>query len=259
MSAALDLQDAVVRIGGRAVLDGASLTVQPGEVVGVLGANGAGKTTLLRAALGLTKLERGTARLDGRDVHALSEGERAKRVGYLPQERRVAWSLPAWRIAALGAVDRPDGEAKAIALSALARVGLTALADRGVLDMSGGERARVLIARLLATRAPLLMADEPVAGLDPDAQLLVMDLLRREAGDGRAVVLTLHDLTTAARACDRVVVLQAGQMIADGAPREALSAAVLEAAFGVRGEWLESAAGLVLSLQRMPSRSGRPR
>jgi iron complex transport system ATP-binding protein len=250
---AASLAGAVVRMGGRRVLDGAHISVQAGEVVGVLGPNGAGKTTLLRAMLGLTRLEAGSARLGGRAVTGLGDHERARLVGYLPQERRVAWSLPAWRIAALGAVDRPPAIARRIAHTALERVGLAALADRGALDMSGGERARVLLARLLAVEAPLLVADEPVAGLDPDAQLLVLDLLRQEAAKGRAIALTLHDLTLAARSCDRLVVLHEGRVVAEGAPREALTAEVLARVFRLSGELVETSAGLALVAGRLGS------
>jgi iron complex transport system ATP-binding protein len=249
MSRALELADAIVNLAGRTVLGGVTLGAEAGEVVGLLGANGAGKTTVLRACLGLVPLDGGTARLNGDDVVGLSGRERARRVGYLPQERRIAWSLPAWRIAALGAVDQPEAKARVIAMEALAQVGLADLAERRVLDMSGGERARVLMARLLATRAPLLIADEPVAGLDPAAQMMICHLFRREARAGRAVVLTLHDLTTAARLCDRLVVLERGRVVAEGPPREALTADVLDRAFGVTGEWLDSSAGPLLSLR----------
>jgi iron complex transport system ATP-binding protein len=255
LNPALALDGASVRLGGRLVLDGASFSVAAGELVGVLGPNGAGKTTLLRAALGGLKLDAGTARLTGRDVTGLSEPERARLVGYLPQERRVAWSLPAWRIAALGAVDRPPAEARAAAFEALDRVGLANLAERGVLEMSGGERARVLVARLLATRTPLLVADEPIAGLDPDAQLLVLDLLRQETTANRAVVATLHDLTLAARACDRLVIMNHGRVVAAGAPREALTSEVLEEVFGLAGELVETAAGPVLAARRVAKAS----
>ena len=129
-------------------------------------------------------------------------------------------------------------------------MGAEALADRGVLDMSGGERARVLLARLLATRAPLLVADEPVAGLDPDAQLLTLDLLRAEAGKGAAVVVTLHDLGLAARACDRIVVVDHGCLVAEGAPREALSRFILGHVFRLDGELVETEAGPVLAARR---------
>jgi len=218
--------------------------------VGVVGLNGAGKTTLLRAGLGLVKLEAGSAELGGADVATLSAPRRARLAGYLPQERRVAWNMPAWRIAALGAVTEPPAQAEALARAALERVGLTALADRGVLSMSGGERGRVLLARLLTTRGPLLVADEPVAGLDPAAQLLVLDLLRQEAVAGRAVVCTLHDLTLAARTCDRLVVLSQGAVVAEGSPTQALSPDVLARAFNLVGDWIDTADGPLLSARR---------
>ena len=250
MSERLKLQKASVSLGDRRVLDGVDLTVSAGELVGVLGPNGAGKTTLLRAALGLAKLTSGSAFLSGRDVAELRPEERAARVAYLPQERRLAWSLAAWRVASLGAVDRPPGLAREAALEALARVEMSGLADRGVLDMSGGERARVLLARLLATRAPLLVADEPVAGLDVEAQFHTLDLLREEAEAGRAVVVTLHDLTLAARACDRVVVIDQGRIVADGPVGEVLTPACLAEIFGLTGALVETTAGTVLAARR---------
>ncbi len=238
------------RQGSRLALDGATLAVAPGEVVGVLGPNGAGKTTLLRAGLGLMKAEGGEARLSGKPVASLGEAERARLAGYLPQERRVGWNLAAAKIAALGAPDLPPAKAQEIALRCLIRVGLEGFAARGVLDMSGGERARVLLARLLATRAPLLVADEPAAGLDPDAQLLTLELLREEAARGAAVVVTLHDLTLAARACDRLVVLHGGKVVSEGPPREALTRRVLRDVFRLDGDLIETPAGLTLSAVR---------
>ena len=251
MTPLAELSGAVIGLAGRRVLDGAGLRVAAGEVVGVLGPNGAGKTTLLRAMLGLARLEAGEARLGGQPVSALSDAARARLVGYLPQERRIAWSLPAWRIAALGAIDRPPSLARRVAEQMLERVGLSALADRGVLDMSGGERARVLLARLLATQAPLLVADEPAAGLDPDAQLMVMDLLRQEASTGRGVAVTLHDLTLAVRACDRLVVLHEGKIAADAAPALALNADTLRRVFRLDGALVETANGPVLAARRL--------
>lgn len=250
MSAAWDIAGLVVRQGGRAAVDGASLTARSGEVLGVLGPNGSGKTTLLRAGLGLLKAAAGIATLGGKPVASLSEAERARLAGYLPQERRVGWNLASLEIAALGAPDLPPAKAREIAAACLARVGMSGFETRGVLDMSGGERARVLLARLLATRAPLLVADEPAAGLDPDAQLLTLDLLREEAARGAAVVVTLHDLTLAARACDRLVVLSRGRVAAEGAPLDALSPAVLRAVFALEGALVETPAGLVLAARR---------
>ena len=256
MSAAWTIETVKVRRGKALVLDGASLSVAPGEVLGVVGPNGAGKTSLLRAGLGLMPLETGRALLAGRPVGGLDPLERARLVGYLPQERRLAWNLPALDVAALGAPDLPPSEALAVARDRLERVGVSDLADRGVLDMSGGERARVLLARLLATRAPLLVADEPVAGLDPDAQLLTLDLLRAEAVAGAAVAVTLHDLGLAARSCDRVLVLDHGRVAAQGVPAEALSPTVLAKVFRLDGALIETPAGLVVAARRLatPSR-----
>lgn len=250
MSALWTLDAVTARQGRKTVLEAASLRVVSGEVVGVVGPNGAGKTSLLRAGLGLLPLAAGRARLSGRPVVVLKPDERARLVGYLPQERRAAWNLPARMVAALGASDLSELEADALARACLARVGAGDLAERGVLDMSGGERARVLLARLLATRAPLLVADEPVAGLDPDAQLLTLDLLRAEAAAGAAVVVTLHDLGLAARGCDRVIVVSHGRIAAEGPPREALSKDVLARVFGLDGALVDTPAGLVLAARR---------
>lgn len=250
MSPALALKDATVRRDGRMVLAEASVSVAAGEILGVVGANGAGKTTLLRAALGLAHLEAGDARLAGRPVRGMAEAVRASLAAYLPQERRVGWNLPAWRVASLGAFQQPPAEARATAFETLRRVGLTGLEQRGVLDMSGGERGRTLLARLLAARAPLLVADEPAAGLDPDAQLLALELFQEEADRGAAVILTLHDLSLAARACHRVVVLHEGRILADAPPREALTPGVLAEAFGLEGRLSETEAGPMLVARR---------
>lgn len=251
MTALWQLENVKAELGGRPILRGVSFAVIPGEVVGVIGANGAGKTTLLRAGLGLTPLTGGQVWLGERALSEVPAAERSRRAGYLPQERRIGWNLAAARIVELGAPDLPEGEARATAMACLARVGLEDFEARGVLDLSGGERARVLLARLLATRAPLLVCDEPAAGLDPDAQLLALDLLREEAGRGAGVVLTLHDLGLAARSCDRLVVLARGEVIADGPPAEVLVPPVMRQAFGVEGALIETEAGPVFTARRI--------
>ena len=251
MSAVWELSGVSARLGGRTAIADADLTLNAGEILGVLGPNGAGKTTLLKAGLGLLPLEAGEVRLQGRAVRSLSEAERARLVGYLPQERRVGWNLSAARIASLGAPHLPPKAAMQVGRDQLAKVGLEGFEARGVLDMSGGERARVLLARLLATGAPLLVADEPAAGLDPDAQLLTMELLRDAADRGASVAVTLHDLTLAARACDRLVVLSGGKIASEGAPKDALTSQVLREVFSLDGELIETAAGLTLSASRL--------
>src|SRR5690606_20200422 len=146
---------------------------------------------------GVLPLTSGVARLGGEDVAALAPRKRAARVAYLPQERRIAWNLPAVEVAALGAPFLAAGEALVRARRALAEVEADHLADRGVAEMSGGERARVLLARALATEASALLVDEPIAGLDPEAQLMVLERLRARADAGQVVLASLHDLPLA--------------------------------------------------------------
>ncbi|WEK59282.1 MAG: ABC transporter ATP-binding protein [Candidatus Brevundimonas phytovorans] len=251
MSALLELDGVVARMGAATVLDGVSLSVGAGELVALCGPNGAGKSSAIRAGLGLTPVQSGAARLGGEDVRRLSERERGTRAAYLPQERHIAWNLQAIEVAALGAPFLSGAEALERARAALGEVGAGHLAERGVAEMSGGERARVLLARALVVQAPLLLADEPIAGLDPDAQLLVLERLRARADAGGGVLVSLHDLTLAARVADRVVVLGAGRVVADAAPVEALSPAVLRSVFGLNGVWVEGPDGPLLAARRL--------
>ncbi len=245
----LSLQNVSARLGSRTVLTDIDLTVEAGELVALCGPNGAGKTSVLRSALGLLPINRGEVRLGDHPLAELNLRQRAERAAYLPQDRHIAWNMPAIEIAALGAPFLSAAEGLVRARAALDQVQAGDLADRGVAEMSGGERARALLARALVADAPLLLADEPVAGLDPAAQLLVMDRLRAGATGGSGVLVSLHDLTLAARHADRIVVLDAGRVIADAPPMEALSPPILKSVFGIAGEWLPSASGLVLSMQ----------
>jgi iron complex transport system ATP-binding protein len=250
MIAPLTMWDADASLGGRKVLDGADVQVEYGQLVALVGPNGAGKSCLIKAFAGLLELNGGVARLNGDDVRTLSPRERARRIAYLPQERRIAWNLPAVEVAALGAPFLSGADALVLAHAALAEVGIAHLADRGVAEMSGGERARVLLARALTTDAPLLLADEPIAGLDPDAQRLVLERLRARADSGAGVLVSLHDLTLAAAVADRVVVLDKGQVVADAPPMEALEPDVLRRVFGLDGQWIQGPDGPLLAARR---------
>ena len=247
---ALTLVSATASLDGRTVLNGVDLSVAGGELVAVVGPNGAGKSSAIRALAGLLPLTAGHARLDGADVGALSPPERARRVAYLPQERRIAWNLPAIEVAALGAPFLLAADAQAHARAALDEVEAGPLADRGVAQMSGGERARVLLARALATGARGLLVDEPIAGLDPDAQLMVLERLQSRARAGQAVLVSLHDLGLAARFADRVVVLDQAKVAADAAPMEALSPDVMARVFGLTARWIAGAEGPLLAAGR---------
>jgi len=252
----MELIDATAHLDGRAVLDAVRLAVSPGEVVAVVGPNGAGKSSAIRALAGLLPLSSGQALLGQTDITTLTARQRAARAAYLPQDGRIAWNLPALEVAALGAPFLSGEEALRSARAALAEVEADHLADRGVGEMSGGERARVLLARALATGATGLLADEPIGGLDPSAQLMVLERLRARARAGQAVLVSLHDLTLAARYADRVVVLSAGRVAASAAPVEALNPDVLARVFGLSAQWIEGPDGPLLSSNRYSAGSG---
>lgn len=200
----------------------ATLTVAQGEFVGLVGPNGAGKTTLLRASLGL--------------LPATGPRDLAK-AAFLPQMREIAWPMPVERIVGLG------GAGPAAVDRAIARMELQPLRHRRADALSGGEQARVLIARALAQEVPLLLADEPIAGLDPAAQIAAMEVFTAKAQAG-AVVASIHDLGLAARFCTRLVVLCGGRIVADGPP-SVLTPDLLAGVFGIRAWFRDTEEGPV--------------
>lgn len=232
-------QVSVVR-DGRAVLREVSLDVMPGQVLGIIGRNGAGKTTLLRAMAGLQALASGTIRLNGIELAALDRRVRAQRLAYLEQSGAGAWPIASRDLVALGRLPyrawpaRPDLDDGAAITAALTASDAMQFADRPIDTLSSGERARVLLARALAGQPQVLLADEPVAALDPGHQLGVMGMLRRQAAAGMAVVVVLHDLALAARFCDRLALLGESGLLAAGLPADVMSDALLARAFAIR-------------------------
>ena len=232
-------RDLAIRLGRRPVLSGIGLDLAPGRLLGLLGPNGAGKTTLLRALAGLVAPASGEIRLDGRPLAAMGREARARRIAALLQGGGVGWPMRVREIVALGRLPHrrafagPDAADRAAVARAMGRTDVAHLADRPEPSLSTGERMRVLLARALAVEAGWLLADEPVTALDPAHQLDAMALLRAVARDGAGVVAVLHDLTLAARFCDRIVVLAQGRIAADGPPEEALTDRLLAEAFGV--------------------------
>lgn len=244
----LALRDVGARRGDRVVLHAVSLAVEPGEVVALLGPNGAGKTTLMRAAIGLAPAT-GAIALGGVPLPRLDARARARAAAYLPQERGVAWALDVEALVGLGRVPHraAPAEDSAAVEAALAEMDIAHLRRRPATELSGGERARALIARALAQEAPLLLADEPTAGLDPAHQIALMATFRRLARQGRGVLAALHDLGLAARWCDRVALLEAGRLVACGPPAEVLSPARLAAVYGVTAHMARDAGGPILA------------
>lgn len=240
-----------VAIGLRPVVGPLDLDVRAGEVVGLVGPNGAGKSTLMRALTGLAPYG-GELLLDGAPLARLAPGARARRVAHVAQTREIAWGLTVEEVVDLGRLPhrprfapRSAADARAVA-SALAAMDLAPLAQRRATELSGGETARVVVARALAQEAALLVADEPTAGLDPAHQIALMRVFRRMASEGGAVVVSLHELGLAARFCDRVILLERGRVVADAAPEDALSPERLAAVYGVTAHFSHDADGLVL-------------
>ncbi|AQS87303.1 ferrichrome ABC transporter ATP-binding protein [Neoasaia chiangmaiensis NBRC 101099] len=233
----LSLRHAGLSLSGRSVVADASLDCRTGEMVGLLGPNGAGKSSLLRLAAGLWRPERGTVRWDDVDLSATRASWRARRIAFMPQENGVPPSMSVRDLVSLGRL--PFGETGMNALrhpavtAALAATHLDVLADRSAAQLSGGERARLHLARALAVDTPALLVDEPIAALDPEHALSVMALLRDWAHRGRAVLVVIHDLGLAARYCDRLALMRDGQVIAAGVPNEVLTDDAIGEVYGV--------------------------
>ncbi|MBA8903512.1 ABC transporter ATP-binding protein [Phyllobacterium sp. P30BS-XVII] len=240
----LNLSHLQVSLGSRPVLHDVSLAVGKGEFIGLIGPNGAGKSTLLKSILGLVPSV-GEIQIAGTSAGQLSLKERAKHVAYLPQEREISWAISVEHLVSLGRTpylsgfSRPVPNNIALVESAMERTEVTAFRHRSALELSGGERARVLIARALAQDAPLLLADEPTAGLDPAHQIGLMQSLADIAHKGSAVVVSLHDLGLAARWCTRLVLIHEGKIVADGLPADVLTADHMRNIYGVE-TYLES-------------------
>lgn len=217
----LEAQDIAVHVAGQALLSSANVCLTRSELTVVLGPNGAGKTTLLRALLGIQTLAQGDVLLDGKPLASFTSVQRARKISYLPQARTEAWPLRVDDAVALGrfaygvAISQLGEDDTAAVDYALAACELEHLRSRAVDTLSGGELARVHLARVYAANTPLLIADEPIAGLDPRQQHRVMHLLRSYVDAGHGVLLVLHDVNLALAYADRVIGMRGGEIIGD--------------------------------------------
>ncbi|MBI1243802.1 MAG: heme ABC transporter ATP-binding protein [Alphaproteobacteria bacterium] len=237
--------------GGRNLVEGASIRVAAGEFVALVGPNGAGKSTLLRALAGEVACGQGEVRLRGRDVRICAPDWLARNRAMMAQETALAFEMTVRDVVRLGRLPHERActraENDAAAGRAMALAGIEAFADRSLSSLSGGERQRVHLARTLAqiggVAAPLLLLDEPTASLDLAHQREVLGLARRIAAAGAAVVAVVHDLFAATRHCGRIVVMDRGRIVRDGAAQAALDARTLETVFAAHGEWVALSGG----------------
>ena len=241
-----------VALAGRPVLQQVSVAIRAGILTGILGCNGAGKSTLIRALLGYLPVTAGRVLLDGRELATYPDAERAQQIAYLAQGHDIHWPLPVEQVVKLGRLPHRYAWSPIVAADqqaidrALRQAGIEHLIGRTVDTLSGGERARVLLGRALAGEPRILLADEPLAGLDPAYQLRILALLRDLARQHLAVAVVLHDLALAARFCDHLVLLHQNAVLSDGAPDQVLTDPHLMSAFGIAARRTEIAGETVL-------------
>jgi len=253
----LEFESVAVSLSGHPVLLDVSFSVATGEVVGLLGRNGAGKTTLLRMATRALAPDAGRIVLGGRPVAELSRRALAQRVATVPQELHVPFPFLASEIVLMGRAPHQgllgfeSAGDLARARAAMESVGIAELADRPLDELSGGERQLVMFARALVQEPEILLLDEPTSHLDLRHRIDVLRIVRRLAGQGCGVLVVSHDLTLAARSCDRIVVLADGRVLADGAPSAVLSPALLHEAFGIDADVVPAPDGAPLVGPRM--------
>ena len=238
----LRVENISVSKDGKALVRDASFALRQGELVAMLGPNGAGKSLTLQHALGLDTPDTGTARLDGEDVQTLSPLRRARALAYLPQTRKLAWPARVDDLVGLGRFAYGtrmgrlgDKDAQAVQ-AALDACDISHLAARKATTLSGGELARVHCARAFAAETALLIADEPIAALDPSHQFRTMDLFKTFVSKGGGALIVLHDIALAARYADRLIWMKDGEIVADGPVEETLNAERLAEIYGVRAE-----------------------
>ncbi|MDB6063721.1 MAG: hypothetical protein JWM78_3824 [Verrucomicrobiaceae bacterium] len=233
-----------ITIDGNRILDDVSVTIRSGEIIGLIGPNGAGKTTLLRVLANLLAADNGAVTLDEKPLINYAPLDFAKCCAYLAQGAPAHWPLRVDNVVALGRLphldwwQHPRAHDKEIIERAMQLADVADLRARLVTTLSGGERTRVLLARIFASQPQLILADEPVAALDPYHQLHVMELLRAHAHDtaahpAHAVLTVLHDLNLAARFCDRIILLAHGRVVCAGSAREVLTEDNLRDVYGI--------------------------
>ena len=253
---ALSFRDVAVRAGEREILRGVDLDVPVGKIVTLAGANGAGKTTLLRAASRVIATERGAIRVAGEDVARLSRRRLAQQIAVVPQDAAISFPFRVEEVVLMGRSPHlgvfgfeaaADVEKAALAMET---VGITHLADRSLLELSGGERQLVLVARAIAQAARVLLLDEPTAHLDLRHRVAVLSVVKGFDARGGSALVVSHDLTLAARQSHSVALLAAGRILASGAPADVLTPDTLREVFGVEADVLHDADGAPVVVPR---------
>jgi iron complex transport system ATP-binding protein len=234
---AITVDDCSLSFGELSVLESVSLSIEPGEFVGLVGPNGAGKTTLLRAISGALEPDSGSVTVGGVDLRTASSRASSRLVAVVPQDTSLSFSFPVRDVVEMGRhphrsrFSSPGSDDRAAVEHALERTRTAEFADRPIDEISGGQRQRVVLARAIAQETPVMVLDEPTASLDINHQVETLELVRELIGEGRTVIAAIHDLDLAARYCDRLVLLADGSVARDGPPSSVLTGGALAEAF----------------------------
>lgn len=259
----IEIKDMDVQLGGMAVLDAVSATIEDGRFIGLVGPNGAGKSTLLRAVGAVLKPDSGTVLLDGERVHALPSRAASRRVATVPQDTSLSFDFDVRDVVAMGRTpyrsrfrSSADVDGETAVAAALSRTDTEPFADRSISAVSGGERQRVVLARALAQDTPVLLLDEPTASLDINHQIRTLELVRDLANEGKTVIAAIHDLNLAAHYCDELLLLSEGTILDSGAPEEVLTESNLKEAFDTRAVVSRHPVTGAVYVAALPERSG---
>ena len=237
---AISAQSLSYRVDAQDLLDCVDFSVDAGQMVGLIGPNGAGKSTLLRAISGILRVQEGAVLLEGRDLRSIAAKDVATNLALVPQIAPYTHGFTAMELVLMGRyphLGRFQVEGRSDNCIAMESMGLTEtdqFADRTLDTLSGGERQRVFVARALAQQPRVLLLDEPTSNLDVLHQLMVLDLVRQLVDDGLTAVAAFHDLSMAARYCDKLAVMSGGRVIAAGAPENVLEPGLIESVFKVK-------------------------
>jgi iron complex transport system ATP-binding protein len=248
----LTLTNVSVKLGQDTVVHEVSADITSGKLYVLVGPNGAGKTTLLKAMASLLPLRDGLIRFNGEELAGQTPARRAESIAYLPQDRSIAWDLPCVDVAALGAQHLPADVARQKAFTELQALGLQEVSDRGVFGLSGGQRSRVLLARVLVSSAEVFLLDEPLIALDPAWQRQVLIRLKQRAEAGQTVILSLHDLHLAAQFADQVLLMHKGRLVKMDTPENIFIPELLSEVFNLKGELVPGDGQRTLRLESLP-------
>ncbi len=236
----LEANDLSVRLGKKTILDRINFNLQTGELVALIGPNGSGKTTMLKTLSGLLLPERGKIVFFGTPLASIKRDQLAQSLAYLPQGNENHWSVTAETLVMLGRLPHrkhwqsPSHQDRKIVENALIACDALQFKNCPVNHLSGGEKARVMLARALAVEPKILLADEPIAGLDPGHQLEIMGRFQKLSGSGMGIIIVIHDLTLAARFCHRLVLLCNQHILADDSPDHVLTEKNLSQCFNIK-------------------------